>query len=69
MNGFDSFEIGLPVVDPPHDARVEFAGAELHRHGLSRHDLHPLGNGERIGRLRQRQDYIGIPVHQPLLIA
>ena len=69
VNGFDPLEIGLPVVDPPHDARIEFAGSELHRHGLSRRDLRPLGNGERIGGLRQRQDYVGIAEHQPLPIA
>ena len=69
MDGFDAFEIGLPVVDPPHDARIEFAGAELHRHGLPGHDLRPLGHGERIGRLRQRQDYVGIAEHQPFPIA
>ena len=41
----------------------------LHRHGLTLRDRHPLGHRERIGRLRQRQDYVGITRHQPLLIA
>ena len=69
VDGFDPFEIGLPVVDPPHDARIEFAGTELHRHGLPGRDRRPLGHGERIGRLRQRKDYVGIAEHQPLPIA
>ena len=56
-------------MNPPHDARIEFAGAELHRHDLPRRGLHALGHSERVSGLRQRQDYIGIALHQPLLIA
>ena len=32
-------------------------------------DMHPFGHCERIGGLRQRQDYIGIEGHQGLLMA
>ena len=59
-NGFQGLEIGPAVVDAPHDARIDLAAAQWHGHGLSRFEPHPLGNGEREGRLRQRQDNIGI---------
>ena len=69
LYGFDPREVGAPVMHPPDNARIEFVRPELYRHGLTLRDRHPLGNRERIGRLRQRQDYVGIARHQPLLIA
>ena len=69
LYGFDPREVGAPVMHPPDNTRIEFVRPELHRHGLTLRDRHPLGNRERIGRLRQRQDYVGITRHQPLLIA
>ena len=69
LYGFDGFERGAAVMHAPHDPRVEFAGAELYGHGLPRLDMHPFGHCERIGGLRQRQDYVGIAEHQPLPIA
>jgi len=69
LYGFDGFERGAAVMHAPHDPRVEFAGAELYGHGLPRLDMHPFGHCERVGGLRQRQDYIGIEGHQGLLMA
>ena len=69
LDRFDGFEIGPAVMNPPHDARIEFACAELHRHGLPRRDLRTFGHGERVDGLRQRKDYVGVELHQPFPIA
>ncbi len=54
---------------PPNDARIEFAGSELHGYRRPLRHVHPFGHGERIGGLRQRQYYVGIEGHQSLLSA
>ena len=68
LDRFDGFEIGPAVVDPPHDARIEFACAELHRHGLPGRDVRASGHGKRVDGLRQRKNYVGVELHQPFPI-
>ena len=64
LHGLDALEIGPAVVHAPHDARVELAGAELHRHGPTRRYLrHAVGHGESVGGLRQRQHDVGEEGH------
>ena len=68
-DGFDGPEIGTAVMHPPHDPRIDPSAAELHRHGLAPGDGHAFRQGERVGGLRQRKNYVGIAGHQGLLMA
>ena len=69
LYGFDCPERRTAVMHPPNDARIEFAGPELHGYRRPLRHVHPFGHGERIGGLRQRQYYVGIEGHQSLLSA
>ena len=59
-DGFDARKVGFPVVDTPDDARVDAPRAELYGNGLSFRRFETVGDGERVGGLRQRQDDIGV---------
>ncbi len=63
LDALDALHGGTAVVQPPDDARIVFAGAELDRDDLSLRHGHLLGNGERIGRLGQREHDIGKEGH------
>ena len=60
---FDAPEVGTAVVQPPDDARIVAVGAELDHDGTALDQLHPLGDGEGVGGLRQREDDIGKQGH------
>ena len=63
-DGFDAGKVGPPVVDAPDDARVDAPLPELYGNGLPLRQFQTIGDGERIGGLRQRQDDIGVTLHR-----